>query len=150
MPVQRSAGDFLDRAEDVGPLMPKARHLLELRQAVMQLLPESLSRFCTVANDRQGRLVIFAGSSVIAAKLKLLAPTLRNQLCEAGRQVTSVTIEVQPPAPGPQEKVHKPQHKPTISPTAAAEVSKLSERVSDPQMREVLRSLAGRARDPKR
>jgi hypothetical protein len=138
---QHNAGAFLDRAEDLAPLMPKARHLLELRRAVMQLLPDSLSRLCVVANDRQGRVVIFAENSAVAAKLKLLAPALRNRLSEAGRQVTSVVIEVQPPAPP--ERAQIPREPPPSD--AAAEIAKLAERIADPALKQALLRLASRA-----
>jgi hypothetical protein len=141
MRSQHNPGEFLDHAENIGSLMPKARHLLELRRAVLQLLPESLSRSCTVANDRQGRLVIFAESSAIAAKLKLLAPALRNRLLEIGQQITSVVIEVQPPPPRANAQLHKP----VLTPAAAAALSDLCDRMTDPALKEVLRTLASRA-----
>ncbi len=142
MHSQHNAGAFLDRAEEVGALMPKARRLLRLRQALVQMLPESLSRSCTLANERQGRIVLFAESSAVAAKLKLLAPALRNRLLQTGEQVTSVIIEVQPPAPGgpppPEEKM--------LTREAASELEALAARMPDSKLKTALKSLAGRAR----
>ncbi len=142
MHSQHNAGAFLDRAEEVGSLMPKARRLLRLRQALAQALPESLSRSCTVANARQGRIVVFAESSAVAAKLKLLAPALRNRLLQTGEQVTSVIIEVQPPAPGgpppPEEKM--------LTREAASELEALAARMPDSKLKTALLKLAGRAR----
>jgi len=142
MHSQHNAGAFLDRSEDVGPLMSKARQLLELRRAVSQLLPEGLSRSCTVANARQGRVVMFAENSVVAAKLKLLIPALRNQLLEAGQEVTSVVVEVQPPAGKPAATVKK--HRP--SPAAAESLSRLSGTLPDSPLRDILDELASRGR----
>jgi hypothetical protein len=142
MHSQHNAGAFLDRAEGIGALMPKARRLLELRRAVVQLLPDSLSRSCTVANDRQGRLVIFAENSVIAAKLKLLAPALRNQLLEAGQEVTSVVVEVQVPVSRPAQGPEKQ----ALSPMAAAELTALSGKLPESPLKTVLQRLAGRTK----
>ena len=140
MHSQHNAGAFLDRAEDIGPLMPKARHLLELRRAVTKLLPPSLARCCTVANDRQGKVILFAESNAIAAKLKLLAPALRNRLSETGQQVTSVVIEVQPPAPQGPARLRKPH----LTTEAAAALEELSNRVPDEGLKSALRLLASR------
>ena len=142
MHSQHNAGELLDRAEDIASLMPKARHLLKLRRAVLQLLPESLARSCTVANARQGRLVIYADSSAIAAKLKLLAPTLRNQLLEIGEQVTSVVVEVQSSAPPRCAVVHGQ----VMTPAAAAAIETLSERIPESELKSALRTLASRAK----
>jgi hypothetical protein len=141
MHSQHNAGAFLDRAEDIGALMPKARQLLLLRRAIQKLLPEGLSRSCTVANARQGRVVMFAENSVAAAKLKLLLPALRNQLLEAGQEVTSVVVEVQPPS---RPLVRAPD-KPQLSPAAAEALSALSHRLPESRLSRVLRDLASRS-----
>jgi len=142
MHPQHNAGAFLDRAEEVGSLMPKARRLLRLRQALAPLLPESLSRYCTVANARQGRVVLFAESSAVAAKLKLLAPTLRNRLLQTGEEVTSVVIEVQPPA----AREGAQPHKSVLTARAAEELRALAERMPESRLKAALTTLAGRAR----
>ncbi len=142
MQSQHNAGAFLDRAEEVGALMPKARRLLRLRQALIRMLPESLSRSCTLANERQGRIVIFAESSAVAAKLKLLAPALRNRLLQTGEQVTSVIIEVQPPA-RPQDA---PPEEKVLTPQAASELEALAAQMPESKLRTAIKTLAGRAR----
>ena len=142
MHSQQNAGAFLDQAEDIGSLMPKARHLLRLRRAVMQLLPESLSGSCSVANARQGKIVLFAQSSAVAAKLKLLAPTLRDRLLEVGEQVTSVVIEVQPPDVRECAKSNAS----VLTPGAAAALEQLSDRIAESPLKSVLRVLASRAK----
>jgi hypothetical protein len=143
MHSRHNAGAFLDRAEDIGGLMPKARQLLLLRRAIQKLLPEGLSRSCTVANARQGRIVMFAENSVAAAKLKLLVPALRNQLLQAGQEVTSVVVEVQPPS-GPRAQA---PDKPKLSPAAAEALSALARRLPESRLSRVLDDLASRSRD---
>lgn len=76
--------------------MPQAKRLLELRQALLEFLPKSLAGSATVANYRQGKIVIFAANSAIAAKLKLLGPALMDRFIMRGLQVTALNIEVQP------------------------------------------------------
>jgi hypothetical protein len=96
MHAQKAAAYF---AQDDGlkSLISKVKRLTELRQTVVSLLPESVSRSCSVANFQDGIVVIFAENSTIAAKLKLLAPSLRDKLVQAGQKATAVVVEVQPP-----------------------------------------------------
>jgi hypothetical protein len=141
MHSQHNAGAFLDRAEDIGQLMSKARQLLELRRTVVRLLPEGLSRSCTVANARQGRVVMYADSSVAAAKLKLLLPALRSQLLESGQNVTSLAVEVQPPS----RNQYTAPEKPRLTLRAAEILSETADRLPESRLKEVLRELAGRA-----
>lgn len=140
MQPQQHAGAYLNRADELSPVMDKARRLLELRAAVIKLLPPSLSRSCTVANARQGRVVMFAESSVAAAKLKLVLPTLRNQLVQAGQEVTSMVVEVQPPSGRPRSALARP-----LSTSAADALNALADRLPDSELRQILKKLASRA-----
>ena len=142
MHSQHNAGELLERSEDIAQVMPKALVLVELRRLLTRLLPESLARSCAVANARQGKLVVFAENSVIAAKLKLLAPALRNQLLEAGHEVTSVVIEVQPPRNAASGAV---LHKPRLSVAAGAALRACSDRLPESPLKNALQRLANRA-----
>lgn len=92
----KNLGAYLAQADGINSLMPQAKRLLELRQVLLDVLPEPLADSATVANYRQGRIVVFAVNSAIAAKLKLLAPALMNRFTALGVQVTALEIEVQP------------------------------------------------------
>jgi hypothetical protein len=87
---------YLAQADGINSLMPQAKRLIELRQALLEFLPKSLAGSATVANYRQGKMVIFAANSAIAAKLKLLGPALLDHFIKRGLQVTALNIEVQP------------------------------------------------------
>jgi hypothetical protein len=88
---------LLSGSGGIPALMPQARRLLELRQLLANLLPEPLARACTVANYKHGKLVVFAENNAIAAKLRLLSPTLCDRLSNSGVQVTEMDIGVQAP-----------------------------------------------------
>jgi hypothetical protein len=141
MHSQRNAGDFLERAEEVGGLMPKARKLLQLRRILQQALPPNLARSCSVANAGQGKIVLFAGNSVIAAKLKLLAPALRDHFVKCGVEATSLVVQVQAPEftreAGPKQAV--------LSDAAAESLRELSAQLPDSSLKEAVASLAARA-----
>jgi hypothetical protein len=88
---------LLSGSDGIPALMPQARRLLQLRQLLADLLPDALARACTVANYKHGKLVVFAENNAIAAKLRLLSPTLCDRLSNSGVQVTELDIGVQPP-----------------------------------------------------
>src|SRR4051812_46490480 len=56
---------LLSGSDGIPSLMPQARRLLELRQLLVELLPEALARSCTVANYKHGKLVVFAENNAI-------------------------------------------------------------------------------------
>ena len=87
---------YLVQADGINSLMPQAKRLLELRQVLLEVLPKPLADLATVANYRQGKIVIFAANSAVAAKLKLLGPALKDRFVTRGLQVTALEFEVQP------------------------------------------------------
>ncbi len=100
----KNLGAFLGQADGINSLMPQAKRLLELRQVLSETLPEPLAKHTTIANYRQGKIIIYAANAAVAAKLKLLHKTLSNRFLERGLQVTAMEIEVQPsltPQPRP-------------------------------------------------
>jgi len=94
--ISKNLDAYLVQADGINSLMPQAKRLLELRQVLLEVLPKPLADLATVANYRQGKIVIFAANSAIAAKLKLLGPTLNDRFAERGIQATALEIEVQP------------------------------------------------------
>jgi hypothetical protein len=76
------------------PVLAKARELRALAGLVRDFLPPELQ--ARVANFREGELVLVAENPAIAAKLRLLAPSLISYLAKQRGQVNSVYIRVQP------------------------------------------------------
>jgi len=72
----RSVRAFLEAGIDT--LMPQAQRLLELRTILSGALPPNLRRSCAIANYLQGKVVIFADNSAVAAKA---APTRPAACC---------------------------------------------------------------------
>lgn len=87
---------FLIQADGVAALMPQARRLLELRKHLAAALPQALADSCSVANYKQGKVVIYAINGAVAAKLNLLRPSLQQHLAKRGVEVTGMDIRVQP------------------------------------------------------
>ena len=143
MHSQRNAGALLNQAEGVSSLMPKARRLLELRRILLRALPPNLAKSCSIANATQEKIVLFAENSAIAAKLKLLAPSLRDQFLKAGVEATSLVIHVQPhkftPTAFRKEAV--------LTEEAVRALRQLMRQLPDSDLKRTLASLAGRAQD---
>ena len=125
---------FLNQADSIAALMPQAERLIELREILSSLLPESLARRCSVANYRQGRVVIFASNGATAAKLKLMLPSLLERFSGRATEVTGLEVLVQAPTSAHQavEKTAK------MSSTAASELAKLSEQLPDSELKTAL------------
>src|SRR4026207_2105230 len=133
---------FLNQPDGIATLMPQAKRLIELREILATLLPESLARYCSIANYKQGKVVIFAANGAIAAKLKLMLPTLSEQLSKRGTEVTGLEVLVQPLKSDPQaiEKSSK------IGLEAALVLTQLCEQLPDSELKTVLGKLATRYR----
>ena len=134
----RNLGALLKSSID--PLMPQAKRLLELRQILKDTLPDNLARACSVANVKQGKVVIFAENSAVAAKLKLVAPTLKNRLLESGHEVTGIDVEVQLKLR--ESTPRTPEHR--LTPAAAQELSALADQLPDSALKNVIISLASK------
>ena len=92
-------GRILSTEGELQPLVSKARDIAALAGLVDGFLPADLGRLVRVANFREGELVLLAANSSVAAKLKLLAPSLSRFLVEQRWQVNSVSLRVQPNTP---------------------------------------------------
>jgi len=122
-------------------LMPQAQRLMELRRIAARALPGNLLRSCSIANYKQGKVVIFAENSAVAAKLKLLAPTLRDHFVKSAIEVTGIDVEVQPTNPAPPPPA-KHTH---LSSGAAQALTDLADQLPDSKLKSSINALADRS-----
>ena len=139
---KKNVSDYLNQPEGIGSLMQQAGRLLELRQVLSEFLPPIFLGSCSIANYRQGKVVIFAENSAIGAKLKLLGPALNEHFMDRGLQVTGVVIEVQPRESSPphQEKVA------LLSVRGARALAELAAQLPESELKSSISALAGRVR----
>jgi len=133
-------GAILTEAEGINSLMPQAKRLLELRRILSETLPGELPQYCSVANWRRGRLVIFAENNAVAAKLKLLCPALGSHFLKCGVEVTGIDIQVQPAKP---PLAHR-EKRSELSQAAASALTDLSSQLYDSKLKSILLSLANK------
>jgi hypothetical protein len=138
--LTKTLGAILTEADSINSLMPQAKRLLELRHILREALPGELPRYCSVANWRRGRLVIFAENNAVAAKLKLLRPALGDHFQKRGVEVTAIEIQVQPAkaSPAPPRKAAK------LSAAGAESLAALSSQLSDSELKSLISALANR------
>jgi hypothetical protein len=98
--TQRRLPNKIDRIlaadSELQPLLSKARDLRTLAGLVDGFFPPDLARQVRVANFREGELVLAAANPPMAAKIKLLGPSLSRFLEKQRWQVNSVSVRVQP------------------------------------------------------
>jgi hypothetical protein len=133
---------FLDQAEGIAPLMPQARRLIELRRILASVLPESLAGWSSIANVKQGKLIVFAVNGAVATKLRLMSPALLKQLSQRGTEVTGLEVRVQPTVSSTQ----LPEKSAKISSMAAANLANLCEQLPDSELKSVVSQFARRHR----
>jgi len=131
---------YLNQPDGIASLMPQARRLIELRGILAAALPESLARSCSIANYKQGKIVIFAANSAVAAKLKLLSPALSEELSKRAVEVTGLEVRVQP-LDSEGQTVEKSAK---MSVEGALRLAQLFEQLSDSELKTVLGRIAGR------
>jgi len=135
--------EFLSSAPEIGRLVPQAAELLEIRQALRELLPDSMRGFCEIARVKQGNVVIFAENNATAAKLRLIAPTILSELRRRGLKVTGIEPRVQG---GKSQAAQATAKAVELSPAAGEALDQLSARLPDSRLRRAIRSLARKAR----
>ena len=85
---------FKENAEILA-LSGAANRLADLQRIWDSIVPPPLRPFARPGGVRHRRIVVFADNGSVAAKLKLLAPSLLKNLQNKGVDVTSIRIEVQ-------------------------------------------------------
>jgi hypothetical protein len=95
--VQPSKIDRYLAADDaIRPIVAKARQIDALAKLCATFLPPGLVRQVRAANLRDGELVLLASNPPAAAKLKMIAESLRKFLLQQGSKVSLVSVRVQP------------------------------------------------------
>ena len=123
----------------INALMPHAEQVISLRQILVGILPANLRRSCDIANYSQGKVVIFAENSAVAAKIKLMTPTLLHDMSQRVAQVTAIEVRVQPRTVAVQPVIQR-----ELSEEATRSLRKLGEQLSDSKLKDAVLRFANR------
>lgn len=91
----RSLQEHLSTAEGTARFAAHAQRLLRLQHLLESVLPPALRNHARVANLRQGKLVIHAANSAVAAKLRQFGPRFTDAFLKDGAQFTEIDVRVQ-------------------------------------------------------
>ena len=130
---------YLDSVAGIAALLPQAERLIELRRIFAKLAPQQLLRSSSIVNYKQGKVVIFAENSAVAAKLKLLSPQLVDGFTNQGVEATGIRVEVQPlesPQPVPRTKQAR------LTAGGADHLRTLAERLPDSSLKQAVTYMA--------
>jgi hypothetical protein len=137
-------GDYLDRGDGTSRLVPQAALLLAIRQHLSEVLPENLRRSCAIANYKQGVVVVIAGNSAVAAKLRHYEPKIIETLGKRGLKATGIRVGVQgAPSFGPQVSEKKALF---LSAPAAGALVRLGRRLPDSRLKQAVDALSKKTR----
>ena len=123
-------------------LLDYARGIEEWNSRFQHMLPEPLSKHCSVANLRHQQLIVTVDSPAWGTRLRMLIPQLTAQL---GENVEGITIRI---APLSQNGSHPRRTQRTAMSRETANLLRdCSQDLSDPGLRQALRRLARHAQD---
>jgi len=135
-------GEYLGSGDSTSRLVPQAALLLAIRRQLSEVLPDNLRRSSTIANYKQGVVVVVAGTNAAAAKIRHLEPRLIEVLGKRGLQITGIRVEVQPAwrfgAQVPEKKAL------FLSQGARAALAQLGRRLPDSALKRAVQALANR------
>jgi hypothetical protein len=133
---------ILSADRELQPVLEKAREIRTLAGLVDGFLPPDLACQVRVANFREGTLVVIAENPAVAAKLRLLAPSLNRFLLKQRFEVSSVFLRVQPNSA---QKIAAARRKTAHFSTHTVEsLRRLEERMEPSPAREALAQLLRR------
>lgn len=102
------------------------------------VVPQNFRPFCRAGGVKHRRITVYADNGTVAAKLKLLAPSLLIHLQKQGVEVTSIRVEVQVKSTARS----KPKVMRNLSSTASNSLSTLAKTLPDSPLRSALERLA--------
>ena len=135
--MRRIRALFKDNTE-LQTLISHAGDLTALQTIWASVVPQPLREFTQAAGLKHRRITVFADNGAVAAKIKLLAPTLLKNLQIKGVEVTSIRVEVQVKSVA--RRAPKTQRH--LSQQAAGSLSGFAESLPDSPLRSALERLA--------
>lgn len=138
--MRRMRALFNDNLE-LQSLIHHAGDLSRLQKIWASVAPENLREFSMAGGLKNRRITVYATNGAVAAKLKLLAPTLLKNLQIKGLEVTSIRVEVQ--VQSLQRQPRKPAK--TLSRQAAKSLHSLADTLPESPLKSALENLANKA-----
>ncbi|CAG0973933.1 hypothetical protein MTYP_01384 [Methylophilaceae bacterium] len=123
---------------ELAALSGKARDLSISQQIWSAIVPDPLKKFTQAGTINHKRLTVYADNGTVAAKVKLLLPSLLTKLQKQGLEVTSIRVQVQVQSSPP--KSQKTPRK--LSPYAASRLEEMARELDGSALGEALGKLS--------
>ncbi len=115
---------------------------IQAAQKIWEVIaPTEVTKFSHASSIKNQQFTVFADNSVVAAKIKLLIPSLLIQLQKQEREVTAIRVKVQVKS-APQTKPKTPRK---LSTAAARKLEDLSSQLGDTALGNALKKLCKNA-----
>lgn len=133
---------FLRNNADLALISSKTQNLTACQKLWDAVAPETLKPYTQAGDINHKRMTVYASNGAVAAKVKLLLPSLLTNLQKQGLEVTSIRVQVQV-----QSSPRKPPKTAReLSTFAATELEKLAEQLEDnPALAASLKKLSARS-----
>lgn len=137
--MRRISALFKDNAELVA-LSGHADSLTASQKIWATSAPDSLKQFTQAGSVKHKRLTVYADNGAVAAKVKLLLPSLLTKLQKQGLEVTSIRVEVQvKSSPRKPAKILR-----SLSPQASSSLGALADELNGTALGDALAKLSRR------
>ncbi|WP_045752059.1 DUF721 domain-containing protein [Candidatus Methylopumilus turicensis] len=118
----------------------KAKDLTSIQKIWNEIVPTQLKPYSQAGNIEHKRLTVHVENGAIAAKIKLLLPSLITKLQKQGVEVTSIRVQVD--VQSKQDKAVKPSRH--ISENASTSLQSLAKQLEGSELGDVLTRLSKR------
>lgn len=118
----------------------KAKALTSLQKIWNEIVPAQLKSYTQAGNIEHKRLTVHVDNGAVAAKIKLLLPSLISKLQKQGIEVTSIRVQVD--VQSKTEKAAKPARH--LSDNASKSIESLAIQLEGSELGDVLARLAKR------
>lgn len=133
---------FLKNNADLAIISGKAQQLTACRKLWNAVAPDTLKPYTQAGDLNHKRLTVYASNGAVAAKIKLLLPSLLTELQKRGLEVTSIRVQVQ--VQSGLRKTEKPVR--TLSYFASTELERLAGQLdTDSPLAAILKKLSSRS-----
>lgn len=136
---------YLNSTDGLAHVAAHAGRLVKLQRVFEEIAPPYLAESSRVANFKLGKTIIHADNGAVAAKLKQLLPSLVDEFCKKGAEVTEIQVKVQPRYAAPQQK--PPRKAAPVGAGAKADLNRLAQELpAGSRLKEAVERLVKRSR----
>lgn len=129
-----------EKNSELASLLDTADHLSATQKVWNEVIPQAFKPYTRAGSVEHKRLTVFVEGGAVAAKIKLMLPTLLVKLQKKGLDISTIRVRVSV-NPGARKPQKTERH---ISPQAAESLGELADKLSGTALGEVLNKLARR------